>query len=114
MDISFTNDRLRELCTSQAALRAHLGDRGAKTAAAQLASLRAASCLEEFRFLPGRCRERDGHLALRLSDGRRLIFEPADEPPPTNGDGSLDWTAIQSVRIVAMTRKATTDKKGKT
>jgi hypothetical protein len=114
MDISFTNRRLRELCSSQAALRGHLGDRGAKTAAALLASLRAATCLEEFRFLPGGCQERDGQLALRLSDGRRLVFEPTDEPPPTNGHGGLDWTAIQSVRIVAMTRRPTTDRKGTT
>ena len=114
MDISFANNRVKELCSSQAALRAHLGDRGATTAAAQLASLRAASCLDEFRFLPGRCREGDGRLTLRLSDGQRLIFEPTDEPPPTNGDGSLDWIAVQSVRVVAITRKLTTNKKGTT
>jgi hypothetical protein len=111
MDISFTNNRLKELCSSLAALRAALGDEGAARAAAQLASLRAASCLDDFRFLPGRCQEADGRLALRLGHGR-LIFEPADEPPPTNGDGSLDWGGIQSVRIVAITR--TTNKKGTT
>jgi proteic killer suppression protein len=114
MDISFANSRVKKLCSSQAALRAHLGDRGARSVAAQLASLRAASCLDELRFLPGRCRERDGRLALRLSDRRRLIFEPTDEPPPTSGDGSLDWIAIQSVRVVAITRKPTTNKKGST
>jgi len=114
MEITFATNRLRQLCTSYAMLCSHLGERGAKTTASHLASLRAASCLEEFRDLPGRCRERGGQLVIRLIDGRRLIFEPYDEPPPIDGDGPLDWAGVQAIRIVAITSKPTTDKKGTT
>jgi hypothetical protein len=114
MEILFANTRLRELCCSFAALRAHLGEQGATAAIAHLASLRAASCLDEFRFLPGRCREDQGRLTLRLPHGRRLTLEPTDEPRPTRGDGKPDWDAIQSVRIVAITASPKNDKRGTT
>src|SRR4051794_40083537 len=97
VDLAFADNRLEQLCTRFIALRNQLGDRGAKAVAAHLACLRAASCLDEVRHLPGRCRERDGQLALGLPDGGRLIFEPAADPPPDNGDGGLDWEAVRSV-----------------
>lgn len=104
MDIAFSNTRLQKLCSSARELRRELGEGGAKKAAAHLASLRAASSLDEFRSLPGRCHElgaeRAGQLALALSDGKRLIFEPAVDPRPTKADGGLDWTAVRSIRIL--------------
>jgi len=30
----------------------------------------------------------------------RLIFEPADNPPPTKDDGGLDWNEVTAIRIV--------------
>lgn len=104
MDVTFANTRIQKLCSSGRELRRALGASGEKKAAAHLASLRAAPCLEEFRTLPGRCHElvadRAGQLALVLPDGRRLIFEPTENPAPTKPDGGLDWAAIRSVRIV--------------
>jgi toxin HigB-1 len=105
VDLVFSTSRLQQLCTCLAKLRGQLGDDGARTAAAHLASLRAASCLEEFRHLPGRCTEHDGRLALVLAAGRRLIFEPADDPSPTDSDGALDWAAVRSIRIVEITSR---------
>jgi proteic killer suppression protein len=106
VDIAFASTRLQKLCSSARDLRRVLGDGGAKKATAHLASLRAASSLEEFRYLPGRCHElgadRAGQLALDLPDGKRLVFEPALDPPPTKPDGGLDWTAVRSIRIVAI------------
>jgi hypothetical protein len=105
VDLTFSNTRLEQLCMRFAALRGQLGDRGAKAVAAHVASLRAAACLEDFRYLPGRCEELDGRLALRLPEGRQLVFEPTDNLPASDDDGGLDWTAIRSVRILAITRR---------
>lgn len=104
MDIAFSSNRLQKVCASERKLRRELGEGGARKAAAHLASLRAAPSLEEFRRLPGRCHElgadRAGQLALALPNGKRLIFEPAVNAPPTKADGGLDWTAVRSVCVL--------------
>lgn len=104
MDISFGTTKLQKLCESDRDLRRQLGTAGAKKAKGHLASLAAADSLAEFRHLPGRCHEleaeRAGQLALHLPDGKRLIFEPTEEPPPMKPDGGLDWAAVRSIRIL--------------
>lgn len=105
MELLFADTRLQRLCACAPALRGRLGERGATEAIAHLASLRAAASLEDFRRLPGRCHERQGRLQLALPDGRCLQFEPIDDPHPTDGDGELDWTAVRSVRIVALANR---------
>lgn len=104
MDLSFSNNRIRKLCASRSALQRALGQAGARKAIAHLASLQAAATLEDVRHLPGHCHElagdRAGQLALHLPDGRRLIFEPAAQPPPEKPDGGLDWTAVRAIHIL--------------
>jgi len=96
--------KLQKLCASGRDLQRQLGTAGAKKAKSHLASIAAADTLAEFRHLPGRCHEleadRAGQLALNLPDGKRLVFEPTDDPPPTKPDGGLDWAAVRSVRIL--------------
>jgi hypothetical protein len=100
MDLVFANNRIEQTCASIGTLRSRLGDRGARSAAAQLASLRAASSLAELRHLPGRCSERGGHIALRLAGGGVLLFEATGEPQPASSDGGLDWRAILAIRVL--------------
>lgn len=56
------------------------------------------------RTLPGRCHEltgdRKGELAVDLRGPYRLVFEPADNPPPVKEDGGLDWRRVTAVRIL--------------
>lgn len=58
------------------------------------------------RQLPGRCHEligdRKGEISIDLDGPYRLIFEPADNPPPTNEDGGLDWKRVTAVVILAV------------
>ena len=104
MDVSFSTTKLQKRCTFDRALQRELGTAGAKKAKSHLASIAAADTLAEFRHLPGHCHEleadRAGQLALNLPDGKRLIFEPTDIPPPAKPDGGLDWAAVRSVRIL--------------
>lgn len=104
MEISFATSKLQTLCSSQRELRRKLGPGGARKAMAHIASLQAASVLEELRSLPGRCHElvadRAGQLALELPDGKRLIFRPAENPVPRKPDGGLDWAQVRAVELV--------------
>jgi proteic killer suppression protein len=104
VEIAFSSNRLQKMCASERNLRRELGEGGAKKAAAHLASLRAAPSLEEFRSLPGRCHElgadRAGQLALVLPGGKRLIFEPAGNSPPTKADGGLAWAAVRAICVL--------------
>lgn len=106
MDISFSTRNLEKLCSSGSLLKRQLGAAGAKKATGHLASLAAADSLSEFKHLPGRCHELDanraGQLALVLPDGKRLVFQPADDPAPAKPDGGLDWDAVQSIQILAI------------
>ena len=65
--------------------------------------LEAASCLEDYRNLPGECEElkakRIGQLSLKLAGGMRLVFTPDHSPPPLKPDGGLDWAAVTAVMI---------------
>lgn len=106
MEIVFASPRLNVLCNSEHELRRVLGDDSCRIAMARLASLSAASVLEDLRHLPGRCRElrarRAGQLALTLSKDKRLIFEPRDRPHPTTSEGDLDWARVAGIRILTI------------
>ena len=40
-----------------------------------------------------------GHMALSLAGGYRLVFASANDPRPTNTDGSIHWGHVTIVRI---------------
>ncbi len=73
---------------------------------ARLDDLQAAPTLATMRGLPGRCHEltgnRAGQLSLDLVHPYRLIFEPADEPPPRKSDGGLEWEEVRAVRVLSV------------
>jgi proteic killer suppression protein len=104
LQISFAKRRLQKTCEEHRSLQKEHGDGCAKKIAARLADLRAASSLGDFRHLPGGCHElsgdRDGQLALKLPDGKRLIIRPFENPAPTKQDGGLDWSAVDAIEIV--------------
>lgn len=103
MEVSFATSRLKAICESgEEMLRAH-GERCANTIMARLADLAAAPTLEEFRYLPGRCRELPDaprqRFALRLADGKHLIFEPYQ--PRSQTDGKVaNWSLVDAVRVL--------------
>jgi plasmid maintenance system killer protein len=78
----------------------------AKLIRRRLDDLRAADTLQVMRNLPGRCHElkgdRAGQLSLDLDGPYRLLFRPADEPPPTKPDGGMDWTQVTAVVVLGV------------
>jgi proteic killer suppression protein len=44
--------------------------------------------------------DRAGQLALDLAGGKRLVFEPIEDPIPQHQDGNIDWSKVTQVCIV--------------
>ena len=70
----------------------------------RLDDLRAAETLEDVRHLPGHYHEmrenRKGQWACELDQPYRLIFEPHENPIPTNEHAQYIWLEIKGVEIV--------------
>lgn len=103
MDIVFAEPGLAHVCNDDKAAKKSYGAAGAKRLRRRLDDLSAASTLAVMRDLPGRCHELkgdlDGHLALDLDGGRRLVFKPAHDPVPSKDDGGLDWSRVTAICV---------------
>lgn len=106
MEIVFLTSKLRQQCTESKVMTKTWGDRQAKVLRRRLDQLRAAEDLSVMRNLPGRCHEltadRAGQLSLDLVHPMRLIIEPAEEPRPNKEDGGLDWSRVESIRVLGI------------
>jgi proteic killer suppression protein len=106
MRVSFSSEKLQKVCESAKELQRAYGDNDAKKAMTRLSDLRAAATLADMRHLPGRCHElkgeRKGQLAIDLTGGRRLVFEPSDGWPAEKQDGADAWPQIEAVRVLGI------------
>ena len=63
-----------------------------------------AQTLEDVRYLPGNYHElkgdRKGEWACDLDQPYRLIFQPLEDPIPTDKDGKYIWVEIKGVEII--------------
>ena len=99
----FATRRLQRRLNSTAERRKVHGDVMAKKIGLRLQPMEAARSLADLRNLPGRWHELTGDLkgslACDLVHPHRMIFRPTAEPPPRRPDGSLDWSAVDSVTV---------------
>jgi plasmid maintenance system killer protein len=106
LDILFKDKKLRNLLTNQKKMARKWGDLQAKKLRQRLDDLHAAPTLETMRQLPGRCHElvgdRKGQLSLDLIHPYRLLFIPAEDPPPQKADGGLDWSKVTAIRVIGV------------
>ena len=103
MVVWFEDQKLNELCCNQRNLQKKYGQKQAKKITRRLAELSGAKTLEDMRFAPGNCHElkgnRQGQLAVELSDGYRLVFVPHHDPVPKKSDGGIDWHIVTELLI---------------
>lgn len=101
MDILFASKDLEALCLNERKQTRELGSPGARKLRSRLADLAAAANVGA--LVAGRPHPLVGDLAgkfaLDLDGGRRLVFEPADNPVPCTNSGAIDWPAVHSIRI---------------
>lgn len=81
-----------------------LGQVRAKILLKRLATLSAASTLEDVRYAPGNFHElpadRKGQWACDLDQPYRLIFEPHETPIPTDESGRYVWLEIKGIEVI--------------
>jgi toxin HigB-1 len=108
MEISYRTTKLQKLAAKPKALISELGPVCAKKFAQRISEFAAASCLEDFRHLPGaRVHElrgdRKGEFSADLKHPLRLIFRPVDQPEPRKADGGWEWSGITRIEIQEIT-----------
>jgi plasmid maintenance system killer protein len=104
VELFVSQQRMAKLCNSEKALVRRFGHEQALRIQQRLSELRAATCLEDLRFAPGRCHElignRSGEVSIDLHHPYRLIFIATDRKAATRADGGLDWTAVTDVTVI--------------
>ncbi len=99
----FSGMGLKRTCESEPALRRAYGPKGAQVVMRRLSDLQAAETLEDFRRLPGACKEWDGArpgcLELEVGGGK-LVFAPAAECASHDGDSVGPWTEIKAIKVI--------------
>ena len=104
MNITFEKNKLKKYANDDRKAKKDLGKLRAEKYKARLDDLRAASSLEDVRYLPGNYHElkknRKGQWACDLDQPYRLIFEPHENPIPENDDGQYIWLEIKGVEII--------------
>ncbi len=100
----FATKKLETVFATDKARVREFGAERARRLNTRLTQLHDVELLEQMRSLPGRCHElhgdREGQLAVDVTRNYRLIFRPADNPPPTKPDGGLDWSAVKAITIL--------------
>jgi len=106
VDILFKTQQLMKLCNDTKKAAKEWGAACATKLRRRLDEIDSAENLAVLSSTPGHCHElkgdRAGCIAIRLQGGRRLIFEPAETPPPRKEDGGLDRQQVTAIVIVAV------------
>lgn len=95
---------LKKKIKSQAACIKYYGKQCGDKLYRRLSDLAAAETLEDVRYLPGKYHEltgdRKGQWACHLCGQFRLVFEPVEDPIPTDEDGHYVWIEIKSIELL--------------
>lgn len=107
MDISFQNRKLEKLAGNPTKLFKELGQLRGKLFMRRLGALTDAETLEDVRHEPGNFHEltgdRKGQWACDLDQPYRLVFEPHEDPIPTDDSGRYIWLEIKGVEVIEIT-----------
>lgn len=107
MEILYKTKKLEKQLTNPKDIKKTFGN-SAKRVNQRIKDLKAAETLEVMRSIPAaRCHElkgdRQGQLAVNVSNNYRIIFEPYHDPIPQKDDGGLDWTKVVIIKIEEVT-----------
>lgn len=108
MEVAYRTKKLANQAETVASLKKAFGAIGGKKFLQRLNEFASADCLEDLRNLPGpRVHElggdRKGQFAANLHQPYRIIFIPADDPPPKKEDGGWGWKSITIIEIQEVT-----------
>ncbi|MBD2569494.1 killer suppression protein HigA [Anabaena lutea] len=102
MEITFKNKKVQKLCERDTEAKKKHGADNAKKLKARMREL---ITVENVTSLtagkPHRLiDDRLGQYAVYLAEGKRLVFEPDNDPVPLKEDGSIDWEQVTKICIL--------------
>jgi proteic killer suppression protein len=104
MEISFEDESIEDACRIPKLAKKALGAESAVKLQRRLTELFNAENVSE--LVAGRphplTRDRIGEFAMDLHGGKRIVFRPTTQPPPTKPDGSIDWKSVTKVTITEL------------
>ena len=104
MIISFKDNKLEKTVNNDRKLLQKFGKIRADKIKLRLSQLSDAITLEDVKYLPGNYHEltsnRKGQWACDLDQPYRLVFEPHENPIPTDENGKYIWNEIIGVEII--------------
>jgi toxin HigB-1 len=104
MEITFHNKSLMILANNDRKRLLKLGKVRSEKFKSRLDQLHSVQTLEEVRYLPGNYHElvgdRKGQWACDLDQPYRLIFEPHENPIPTDDQGRYIWFEIKGIEVI--------------
>ncbi len=104
MDISYKDKKLEKYANDNRLAVKKLGQRMAKVFNFRLNNLRNCETLKDAENLPGAYHElvgnRKGQWACDLEFPYKLVFEPQEDPIPTNENGQYLWIEIKGIEII--------------
>jgi len=107
VEITFDDNKLKKLANDYRKCQKVMGLQRARLYNIRLGDLTKANSLEDVRNLPGNYHElkenRKGQWACDLDQPYRLIFEPLENPIPTDTAGKQIWFEIKGVEIIGIT-----------
>ena len=107
MEIKFADKKLAKVVNNDAKMLKEYGSVRFKLLRRRLSQLQVANTLEDVRLLPGNYHEltstRKGQWACDLDQPYRLLFEPQENPIPTDESGKYIWLEIKGVEIIEIT-----------
>ena len=103
MNVTYKTKHLQKCAEDEKYSKKRLGEALSKSYTRRLNDLFVAETLEDVRHLPGNYHEltgnRKGQWACSLDKNYRLVFEPHENPIPTNESGQHIWCEIKGVEI---------------
>lgn len=107
MNLTFGSNKLEKLANDYRKCQKEFGQIRARLYNKRLSDLHNADTLEDVKNLPGRYHEltgdRKGQWACDLDQPHRLVFEPHENPIPTDNSGKYIWLEIKGVEILEIT-----------
>lgn len=104
MKIDFKNNFLKKCANDDSFRLKKIGKINGKIYKQRLDELASSESLENIRYLPGNYHElsqdRKGTWSVNLEQPYRLIFEPQENPIPTDNFGKYIWGEIKAVTIL--------------
>lgn len=104
MNISFKTKKLQKIANDDKAMKKELGGIRAQKFQLRLQQILAADTLEDLRYVSGKYHEltgdRKGQWACSLDGPYRLIFEPYEDPIPSDENGRYLWIEIKEVEMI--------------